>query len=42
MAGTACYGAVAAVPGIRNPVKAASLLAGETLEPLPCGLIRPT
>jgi taspase (threonine aspartase 1) len=36
------FGAVAAVPGLRHPSRAAALLATESALPLPLGLVRPT
>jgi taspase (threonine aspartase 1) len=41
MDGGGAFGAVAAAPGIRNPVDAAALLAEESSLPLSCGRVRP-
>lgn len=41
MDGSGIFGGVGAAGGIRNPVKAAALLAKESRQPLPNGLVRP-
>jgi taspase (threonine aspartase 1) len=40
--GDGAFGAVGALPGVRNPCRAAALLAHESTLPLPLGLVRPT
>lgn len=41
MAGDGAYGALGAAPGVRHPAAAAAVLAEESREPLPLGLVRP-
>lgn len=41
MGGNGSFGAIAAVPGVQNPIAAAAALATDAKVPLPLGLVRP-